>query len=301
MKDIFVFCPGERLDQWLAEELNEPLKKIKKSIRSGRIMVNTRFQRVGYVLKSGDHIEIRTSLIKRLSVDGRSVRIKHLDDEIIVVNKPPGMMIHPTKSSSNGTLSGLFAPLMMRDVGSEERLGVVHRLERWTSGLIVLARTPDAFSDIQNQFRQRLVQREYVAVVHGIPEQEEGYLEDRIGVHPSKKRRMSILATGKEAKMSYKILSTSTKQHPVSLLRCRIETGLFHQIRVQLANAGHPILGDFSYGEDRSAFFRSLGIEHPLLHAQTLGFKHPNGEVVQFRSSPHPSFQSIQDHFLLID
>ena len=190
---------------------------------------------------------------------------------------------------------------MMRDVGQKERLGVVHRLERWTSGLIVLARTPSAFESIRLQFIEKTVKREYMVIVCGIPKLEEATLVDQMGVHPTQKRRMAVLEKGKKAQLHYRIVSTSAKEFPVSLLRCRLETGLLHQLRVQLAHAGHPVFGDLSYGRTHAERFQELGVKHPLLHAQTLGFKHPSRGYLHFTSSPHPSFQSLQEHFLLID
>jgi len=216
--------------------------------------------------------------------------VVHADDAVIVVDKPAGLVVHPGAGHRSGTLvNGLVARFPdLSDlpglVDSEpDRPGIVHRLDRGTSGLMVVARTPDAYHSLVGQLSSREVSRTYRALVLGTIEGESGLIDAPIGRSVSSPTRMAITRKGKEARTRYRVEQRFTLPAPTTLVRASLETGRTHQIRVHLSAIGHPVVGDPPYGQGRSLPDASVG--RPFLHAYALAFDHPvTGDRVSWTS-----------------
>ncbi|MGD0881727.1 MAG: RluA family pseudouridine synthase [Acidimicrobiales bacterium] len=216
--------------------------------------------------------------------------VVHVDDDIIVVDKPAGLVVHPGAGHRSGTLvHGLVArypelSALPGLVGSEsDRPGIVHRLDRGTSGLMVVARTPDAYRSLVAQLTAREVSRTYRALVLGTVEGESGVVDAPIGRSVSSPTRMAISRKGKEARTRYRVEGRFTAPAATTLVRASLETGRTHQIRVHLAAIGHPVVGDEPYSQGRS--LPGATVTRPFLHACSLAFDHPGtGERVSWTS-----------------
>lgn len=212
-----------------------------------------------------------------------SVEVVYEDDEVIVVDKPADLVVHPGAGTAGGTLAeGLLARYPeIRDVGEPERPGIVHRLDKDTTGLLMVARTESAREALADQLAARTVHRRYVAVVLGTVEADEGLIDAAIGRSKRHPTRMAVLADGRDARTRYEVERRFDEPTASTLVSCRLETGRTHQIRVHLAAIGHPVVGDDTYGGGRAA----LPFARPALHAAELGFTHPeSGERLTFES-----------------
>lgn len=215
------------------------------------------------------------------------------DDDLIVVDKPPGMVVHPAAGNPDGTLvNALIAHcgISLKGIGGEMRPGIVHRIDKDTSGLLVAAKNERAMTSLAKQFANHTIERAYTAVVWGAPRQPEGRIETRIGRNPFDRKRMGVLRSGgKEARTRYKVLETyGLSERPfAALIECRLETGRTHQIRVHMTYLGHPLIGDPMYGRARvppkakteaetAAYDAAAAFSRQALHAGVLGFQHPS-------------------------
>ena len=218
------------------------------------------------------------------------------DDSVIVVSKPSGLIVHPGSGIANGTLvNGLAAQFPdLREIGDPSRLGLVHRLDKGTSGLLIVARTPEALENLKFQMQERHVHRQYFAIVAGHVESSKGVVDAPLGRDPKNPLKRAIINSGKYARTHYEIDQKYQSPFKVSMLNCRLETGRTHQIRVHLAAIGHPVLGDELYG-GRTSF----NIENRLaLHAQMLTFLHPKTKNLMNFESPLPDeLTSMKDTF----
>jgi len=214
--------------------------------------------------------------------------VVHVDDDIVVIDKPAGLVVHPGAGHRTGTLvHGLVArypelSALSAEVGSEpDRPGIVHRLDRGTSGLMVVARTPDAYHSLVHQLSEREVSRTYRALVLGTVEGESGVVDAPIGRSVSSPTRMAISRKGKDARTRYQVEERFSLPAPTTLVRASLETGRTHQIRVHLSAIGHPVVGDEPYSQGRS--LPGATINRPFLHAYALAFDHPRtGERVSW-------------------
>ena len=209
------------------------------------------------------------------------------DDSVIVVSKPSGLIVHPGSGIANGTLvNGLAAQFPdLREIGDPTRLGLVHRLDKGTSGLLIVARTPEALDNLKFQMQERHVHRQYFAIVAGHVESNKGVVDAPLGRDPKNPLKRAVINSGKYARTHYEIDQKYESPFKVSMLNCRLETGRTHQIRVHLAAIGHPVLGDELYG-GRTSF----NIENRLaLHAQMLTFLHPKTRNLMNFESPLPA------------
>ena len=218
------------------------------------------------------------------------------DDSVIVVSKPSGLIVHPGSGIANGTLvNGLAAQFPdLREIGDPTRLGLVHRLDKGTSGLLIVARTPEALENLKFQMQERHVHRQYFAIVAGHVESNKGVVDAPLGRDPKNPLKRAVINSGKYARTHYEIDQKYESPFKVSMLNCRLETGRTHQIRVHLAAIGHPVLGDELYG-GRTSF----NIENRLaLHAQMLTFLHPKTKDLLNFESPLPvELTSMKDTF----
>ena len=214
--------------------------------------------------------------------------VVHADDDVIVIDKPAGLVVHPGAGNPDGTLvNGLLARFPeIVDVGDDPvRPGIVHRLDAGSSGLLVVARTDAAREALIEQFAEHHAERTYIALVWGHPAAPHGVIDAPVGRSKRDPLRMAVVADGRWARTEYQVLERFDRPAELALLECRLETGRTHQIRVHLSSIGHPLVGDPVYGQRKPR----LQMERPFLHAAKLAFVHPGrGERVEF-ASPLPA------------
>jgi 23S rRNA pseudouridine1911/1915/1917 synthase len=230
--------------------------------------------------------------------------IVHEDKDLIVIDKPAGLVVHPAAGNPDGTLvNALIAHCgtSLIGIGGEARPGIVHRLDKDTSGLLVAAKNERAMTSLAKQFANHTIERAYNAVIWGVPRTREGVIEGAIGRSPFDRKRMAVLrGGGKEARTRYRVLETFGDRPLASLIECRLETGRTHQIRVHLTHLGHPLIGDPQYGRARqaprpkseaeeTAFTLATRFPRQALHAFVLGFQHPSLHKTLRFTSPWPA------------
>lgn len=220
--------------------------------------------------------------------------VVHEDDDVLVVDKPAGLVVHPGAGHDRGTLvqGALAHAPSIAGVGDPGRPGIVHRLDHGTSGLLVVAKSAVAYESLVAQFGARSVDRHYVALVWGHPVDDAGLVDAPIGRSARRPTRMTVAASGREARTRFEVQRRFDEPAATALVACTLETGRTHQIRVHLSAIGHPVVGDDQYGGVRPA----LSPARPLLHAASLGFTHPvTGEHLAFTAELPPDFQGILD------
>lgn len=289
-----------RLDQYLASQLpGESRSQVQVWIREGRILVNGLRMKTGYPLRSGDQIRLCAPEAESDAPFPEDIPLEvvYEDADLAVVNKPAGMICHLGAGVHSGTLVNA---LLHRygDLDSENamRPGIVHRLDKLTSGLLVVARNKWTHRELANQFKSRQVRKEYLALVHGVPRPPSGTIDLPLGRDPRERKKISVRARRKRTAITH--YSVEKSFGSLALLRIRIETGRTHQIRVHLSHRGHPIVGDPVYGgnRDRSLPSHLSGCHphRPFLHSQLLAFRHPrSGEMVCFRAAVPPDLESL--------
>jgi 23S rRNA pseudouridine1911/1915/1917 synthase len=293
---------GRRLDRWLVEALPELSRmRIKALIDRGDVRVDGRSRKAAHRLRGGERVqvEIPASPTDGLEPESIPLDIVFEDDHVLVVNKPAGMVTHPGAGQLEGTLAAAVlahAPAVAA-VGSPRRPGVVHRLDKGTSGLIALAKTPEAYASLTSQLVQRDVSRRYVCLVHGLLGPSEGRVDVAIGRDPRSRIRMAVAAPGrgKRAVTRFRVLERfPVADGGITYLECRLETGRTHQIRVHLASLGHPVVGDRTYGHrqpSRDPVLERLvaNLDGVALHAAGLRFDHPITHAPVDLMSPLPA------------
>jgi 23S rRNA pseudouridine1911/1915/1917 synthase len=215
------------------------------------------------------------------------IDIVHVDDALIVVNKAAGVVVHPGNGVQDTTLvQGLLARFPeLRTVGEAHRPGIVHRLDRGTSGLLVVARTEHAYQRLVERLAAHAVQRRYLALVAGLPEAASGLIDAPIGRSRHEPTRRAVVADGRVARTRYRVLEQVSEPEPLALLSCELETGRTHQIRVHLQAIGLPVVADAAYGGGR----RRYGLDRPFLHACALAFAHPEHDQPVAFEAPLPA------------
>ncbi|MGB9775952.1 MAG: RluA family pseudouridine synthase [Anaerolineae bacterium] len=262
---------GERLDRALAARFPQLSRaQLQRLIRSGAITVNGAVVRPAYRLTPGDRITVTFPEEPTVRPEPLPLDIVYEDEYLLVVNKPAGMVVHPAARIVSGTLvNALLAHCpQVADVGGPDRAGIVHRLDRETSGLIVVAKNLEVHAALQRQFKRRLVRKTYVALVEGQVHPREGIIEVPIGRDPKDRTRMAVSRTGRPAVTQYRVVEVFPQY---TLLEVRPHTGRTHQIRVHLAWLGYPVVGDRVYGRRR----QTLLPDRHFLHARELAFTHP--------------------------
>jgi 23S rRNA pseudouridine1911/1915/1917 synthase len=282
---------GERLDRAIALITGMSRAAIAELVSGGGVRiggeaVTTRSRR----LAEGDAVSVDVPDVAAAAVCSPDptvdVPLVHVDDAVLVVDKPAGMVVHPGAGHGMGTLvQGLLARFPeLAGVGDPARPGIVHRLDAGTSGLLVVARTPVAFAALTAQIASRSAARRYLALVLGHPEAEAGVVDAPVGRSARDRTRMAITTDGKSARTGFEVQATYHEPVACSLVRCTLETGRTHQIRVHLAAIGHPVAGDARYGGTS----RILGLTRPFLHAAELAFDHPTTAARATFQSPLP-------------
>lgn len=292
---------GQRLDAWLAAALPEMSRaRIQALIAEGRIVVDGKPSRPAARLRLGQQVALEVPAPLRAVPEPENIplAIVHEDGDLLVIDKPAGLVVHPGPGTPRGTVVNALLGHVhdLSGVGGVLRPGIVHRLDKGTSGLLVVAKSDESHRDLALQFSGRSVLKEYLALVLGVPRAREGTIEAPIGRDPRDRKRMSVRAVrGRAARSTYHVLETFDG---AALLRVRIHTGRTHQIRVHLASLGHPVAGDPTYGGTRTPSSRGataraalLALERPALHAAHLAFRHPRtGERMSFESPLPPDF-----------
>ena len=247
-------------------------------------------------MAEGDTLEVDVPAVAQpvLPQADRAVAVAEVyaDASVVVVDKAPGVVVHPGAGNEAGTLvSGLLARYPdLAGVGDPDRPGIVHRLDKGTSGLLVVARTADAYRSLVSQLQERAVDRRYLALVWALVEAPAGLVDAPVGRASSDPTRMSVAAGGREARTRYEVRKRFTEPAQATLVECRLETGRTHQVRVHLAAIGHPVLGDPRYAGARA---RRLA-PRPFLHAHRLAFDHPvTGRRLSFSSDLPPDLADV--------
>jgi 23S rRNA pseudouridine1911/1915/1917 synthase len=281
---------GERVDRVVAFLTGLPRREVADLVAAGAVRlggstVDTRARKV----VEGDVVEVDVppSTDDRPAADASvELPVVHADEFVIVVDKPPGLVVHPGAGQPGGTLvHGLLHRFPdLADVGEPTRPGIVHRLDKGTSGLMVVARTPAALADLSAQLKARTVERRYLTLVLGDVAAGSGVVDAPVGRSARQPTRMAVTNRGRPARTRYEVLERYTEPVPVTLLECRLETGRTHQVRVHLAAIGHPVVGDTRYGRGQA-----LAMNRPFLHAHSLAFDHPGDGTRRHFESPLPA------------
>ncbi|MCC6502070.1 MAG: RluA family pseudouridine synthase [Deltaproteobacteria bacterium] len=277
--------------------------RIKALLEDGLVLVNAKSVKAGHKLKSGDDITISVPEPDGTMAEAEEIELDVLydDNDVVVVNKLAGMAVHPGAGRSSGTLVnallGMKKPLA--PTGGPLRPGIVHRLDKDTTGVLVVARNDKSYHSLVGQFKERRTSRKYLALVWGMMPEDKGTINIAIGRDSVHRKMISTKARNKkEAVTKYKVL----KRFPlISLLELKLETGRTHQIRVHLSEVKHPVVGDQVYGKrdippalPKVAADRLKGIKRQMLHAATLGFTHPStGEWMEFSAPPPPDMKGL--------
>ena len=279
--------PPSRLDAWLGSRFPEHSRaRWQELIKSGFVTVNAQVRKPSQEVREGDVIDVRIPPPVSVEVAPEDIPLAILyeDADLIVINKPAGLVVHPAPGHDSGTLVNalLHHCTDLKGIGGELRPGIVHRLDLDTSGTLVVAKNEQAMMHLAAQFKGRSVRKEYVALVWGRPRPPSGRIETLVGRNPHDRKKMSARPhAGKPAVTNYETLGAFGE---VSYLRVRIETGRTHQIRVHLAHIGHPVVGDRQYGGARRAQLPAPA-ERQMLHAERLAFQHPRtGKELEFVS-----------------
>jgi 23S rRNA pseudouridine1911/1915/1917 synthase len=278
---------GERLDRWLAQRTGRSRAEIQRLIEQGQILVNGRAVKASRLLRPGDRVAVELPPPEPSTPQPEPLPLKiiHEDEDLIVVEKPAGLVTHPGPGHPTGTLvNGLLYHCRLAETGDRLRPGIVHRLDRETSGVLVAAKTKEAYLSLVEQFKRGEVGKRYLALVHGLIEEDEGLIELPLGRDPLHRERVQVRADGNRAITEFSVLRRFEDQDR-TLVEARPRTGRMHQIRVHLSYIGHPVVGDPKYGP------RYDKAERMMLHAFELTIWHPrSGRRLRFTAPPPEEF-----------
>lgn len=287
---------GERLDRVVATVTGVSRAVAAALVADGSVEIDGRVERAAKTrVAEGASLTIEVPEPEAAGVRGDpsvDVPVVFEDDDVLVIDKPAGLVVHPGAGNTSGTLvHGLVARYPeIASVGDPERPGIVHRLDKGTSGLLLVARSPAAYTDLVAQLSSRSVERRYDALAWGQPEPSTGVIDAPVGRSTRDPTRMTVSSRGRDARTHYRVQEVYRSPALVSLLECRLETGRTHQVRVHLAAIHHPVVGDARYGGQR----QPLHAPRPLLHAKALAFTHPrNGTRIALESPLPADFRAV--------
>lgn len=296
---------GERLDVALTQRGVGPSRAaVQKLIEQGHVLINGIPARAGHKIRAGDRIEAEIPPPTSIDVEPEALSLDILfeDQDVVVINKPRGMAVHPGAGLLKGTLvNALLAHCRdLSGIGGKIRPGIVHRLDKDTTGVLVVAKNDTSHLSLAQQIKDRTVTRRYLALVHGEVREESGTMDTPFGRHPVERHRMAVLPHGGRRAVTHFTLLERLSRY--SLLDVRLETGRTHQIRVHMAHMGHPIVGDPVYGRRRAREKGELELEGQALHARLLGFLHPrSGAYMEFAAPPPDDFRRALEKLGNID
>lgn len=291
--DLEVTIDGVRLDGFLNEQIEDLSRNYaQKLIEEGKVSVNGMIiVKKNHKLKAGDQVEIEMPEPEVLDIvpEDIPIEIVYEDDDVMVINKPQGMVVHPAPGNYSGTLVNaiMYHTANLSSINGVIRPGIVHRIDKNTSGLLMIAKNNKAHNALAEQLKDHSSMREYMAIVHGNVKEDSGTIDAPIARHPQNRLKNAVVAGGREAVTHFFV---EERFGQFTLVRLRLETGRTHQIRVHMAYIGHPLLGDDVYGPKKS----KIKHEGQLLHAKKLGFVHPTtGEYMEFDSELPDYFEAV--------
>lgn len=279
-----------RLDKALTILQNDLTRTmLQKLILEGKILVNGKAEKASYKTKENDIIEIPEIIIPKeieLKAEDIPIDIIYEDEDIIVVNKPKGMVVHPANGNPDGTLVNALMSICkdsLSGIGGEIRPGIVHRIDKDTSGLLIVAKNDKAHLCLSEQIKNREITKKYVALVRGVIKENDATIDMPIGRSTKDRKKMAVRKDGKKAVTHFKVLQ---RFNGYTYLDIKIDTGRTHQIRVHLSEIGYPIVGDMVYSNGKNPF----GVEGQMLHAKSLDFKHPITKEQMHLEAPLPEY-----------
>ena len=281
---------GERIDKFLSDSLPDVSRSyIQKLIKDGQVTVNQKTVKSNYKLNAGDLLSMEEPELQEPHIEAEDIPLDILyeDSDLLIINKPKGMVVHPSAGHYSGTLVNALMHYCKEDLSGINgvlRPGIVHRIDMDTTGSLIVCKNDFTHNHIAEQLKVHSITRVYHAIVHGILKDDEGTINAPIGRHPIDRKKMSINhKNGKEAVTHYKVLKRFKN---FTYIECRLETGRTHQIRVHMSSISHPLLGDAVYGPVKSPY----KLQGQTLHAKTIGITHPRtGEYLEVEA-PLPEY-----------
>lgn len=293
--DFFTASPeedetGKRIDVYIAEYKDGLSRsRVQKLIEGGFVSINGKTVKSNYKLRKGDIIEVEIPDPEPLEIEAENIPLDIIyeDKDVVIVNKPQGMVVHPAAGHYSGTLVNALMYHCKDDlsgINGQTRPGIVHRIDKDTSGVLMIAKSDAAHNSLAQQLAVHSITRKYYAVVCGNIKEDGGTVDKPIGRSPKDRKKMAVVQGGRRAVTHYKVLERFGGKY--TLIEAQLETGRTHQIRVHMASLGHPLLGDSVYGSEKQPF----KLQGQALHAKVLGFKRPSdGRYVEFES-PLPEY-----------
>lgn len=283
-----------RLDSYIVTKEDLSRAMVQKLLEENNILVNGSIKKSSYKVKMGDKIDITINKPKKSKIEAQDIPVKivYEDADIIVVNKPKGLVVHPANGNPDGTLVNAIMNICkdsLSGIGGEKRPGIVHRLDKDTSGLLIIAKNDKAHIQMSEQIKNRKVKKIYIALVRGIINENEATINMPIARSKKDRKKMAVDKDGKEAVTHFKVLKRYDKY---TLLEIKIDTGRTHQIRVHMSEIGHPVIGDEVYSNGKNEF----GVKGQMLHARSLDFEHPiTGEKMHLEAEIPEYFKKVID------
>ena len=282
----------KRIDAYISENTEYSRTAVQRLIEENKITVNGKKEKSSYKVQNGDKIEIEEEPAKEIELKAQDIPLEILyeDNDMIVVNKPKGMVVHPANGNPDGTLVNAIMSICkdsLSGIGGEIRPGIVHRLDKNTSGAIIIAKNDKAHINLSEQLKNHEIKKTYIALVRGVVKENNATINMPIGRSKKDRKKMDVDKNGKEAITHFKVLK---RYKDCTLLEINIETGRTHQIRVHLSHIGYPIIGDEVYSNGKNKW----NIEGQCLHAKSLDFKHPiTGKEMHIEAELPEYFQKI--------
>lgn len=284
---------GNRIDKTLPNlDKNLTRAMSQKLIEQGNVKVNGKNVKTSYKLNENDKVEVEIPEVKEVCIEAQDIPVEVLyeDNDIIVVNKPKGLVVHPANGNPDGTLVNALMKICkgtLSGIGGEIRPGIVHRLDKDTSGVLIVAKNDKAHLALCKQIKNREVKKTYLALTRGIIKENEATINMPIGRSTTDRKKMAVVKTGKEAITHFKVLERFKEN---TLLEINLETGRTHQIRVHLSQIGYPIVGDMVYSNGKNKF----GVQGQMLHAWKIKFMHPiTGKEMEIEAPLPPYFKDV--------
>lgn len=280
---------GKRLDSYISDNMDKISRNFaQKLIENQQVTINGKNEKASYKVCVGDKVQVDVPEAQdtKLKAQDIPVEVVYEDKDIIVVNKPKGMVVHPANGNPDGTLVNAILA-MCRDslsgIGGEIRPGIVHRLDKDTSGLLIIAKNNEADVKMSKQIQDRLVTKKYIALIRGVVKDDEATIDMPIARSKVDRKKMAVDKDGKQAVTHFKVIK---RYRGYTLLEIKIDTGRTHQIRVHMAKIGYPVVGDMVYSNGKNEF----GIEGQMLHAKSLEFSHPITGKKMHLEAPLPEY-----------
>ncbi|MDO5556703.1 MAG: RluA family pseudouridine synthase [Clostridia bacterium] len=293
VKKLIVDEDGKRVDVYISKKIEGMSRvTVQRLLDEGNILVNNTMVKTSYKLKINDEIIIEDVEPKQVELKAQNIPldIVYEDGDIIVVNKPKGLVVHPASGNEDGTLVNAIMAICkdsLSGIGGEIRPGIVHRLDKDTSGLLIIAKNDRAHINISEQIKNREIEKIYIALVRGNIPENEATIKMPIGRSTKDRKKMDVRKDGREAITHFKVIKRYEKY---TLLEIKIDTGRTHQIRVHMAEIGHPVIGDEVYSNGKNEF----GVKGQMLHAKRLKFKHPTqNKIMELEASLPKYYQDV--------